>query len=767
MPAFFPTRWTWAATILGLATALAAFAQRSSVSHRQFAPNVIVPQSRSFAMGRAAVAEIRQVRVGVDILEQVATTTMDIHLRNPSGARIEAELVVPVPDGAAVRSFSYQGASSEPTARLLPRDEARKIYNSIVAKSRDPALLEFVGLNLIRSSVFPVEAYGEQRVRLVYEHLLTAEGDRVDYLLPRSETISSSAAWNVTVRIKSKQPIATAYSPSHALTTTRQSPHALTVTMTEAASREPGPFQLSYLRERGGMAASLLAYPDASGDGGYFLLLAGAPTGSAEKDEAVLKREITLVIDRSGSMSGRKIEQVREAARQVLGGLGEGESFNLLTYNDSVDSVSGASMFVTPETVRRAGDYIAGIKAGGGTNIHAALSEALRRKSADGSLPIMLFLTDGLPTVGETSEAAIRDLVLKSNPYHRRIYTFGVGLDVNTPLLEKIAFETRAAATFVLPGEDVEVKVAQVFKRLKGPVLADTALRVLDSKGAQIAGRVHELFPARLPDLFEDGQLVVLGRYRGNEPLHFELSGNSGRRRRTFNFTFDLKSATVRNAFVPRLWASRKIAMLTDEIRQQGADAAALVRHARTGATPHAAVVNPKLRELVDSIIRLSTEFGILSEYTAFLAREGTDLGRPEAVRAEATRNFRSRAIAVRTGRASINQDRNLAFQKGQSSVNRSNSYVDANLNRVQVTNIRQVADRAFFRRGNRWVDSRLISNAANIKPGKVIEFGSRAFADLMRTLERQGRQSSIALRGDILLEVNGEPVLIKGLAQR
>ena len=190
-----------------------ALGQTSVSRQRPFAANVVVPQSRSFVVGRAPAVQIQKVDVRVEVVEQVATTTMDIGLYNPSGRRLEAELLVPVPDGAVVRSFTFQGAAAEPTAQILPHEEARRIYNEIVAKIRDPALLEFAGYNLVRSSVFPVAARGTQKVRLVYEHLLPADGNRSDYVLPRTESLAYDVPWSIRVTLKSKRPISTVYSP--------------------------------------------------------------------------------------------------------------------------------------------------------------------------------------------------------------------------------------------------------------------------------------------------------------------------------------------------------------------------------------------------------------------------------------------------------------------------------------------------------------------------------------------------------------------------
>ena len=242
---------------------------------------------------------------------------------------------------------------------------------------------------------------------------------------------------------------------------------------------------------------------------------------------------------------------------------------------------------------------------------------------------------------------------------------FGVGVDVNTPLLEKIAYESRATTTFVLPGEDVEVKVAGVFQRLKGPVLADPNLSIGETTTRR---RARDLIPGRIPDLFEGDQIVVLGVYNGEEPLEFTLRGNYRGRPRVFQFRLALDQATTRNGFVPRLWANRKIGLLVDAIREQGGTTGVVSLEAKR-------TTSSATRELVDEIVRLSTEFGILTEYTAFLAREGTDFSQKDQVLSEAENLFRSRAIQTRSGLSSANQDLNNQNQKVLSCVNPRNKY--------------------------------------------------------------------------------------------
>ncbi|MEX2218562.1 MAG: VIT domain-containing protein [Phycisphaerales bacterium] len=713
----------------------------------------------------------------VSIDDQVGTTTLVMTLHNPGHTQREAQVLVPVPEGVSIRSFGIDGMGPEPTAKLLPRDEARRIYEGIVRRSLDPGLLEFVGYSLIRSSVFPVPPGGTQTVRLTYEALLPAErgsgengADRIDYILPRSEGLAGTGVqWTMSVDLRARRPISTVYSPSHEIALERISEKHIRVKTTASAGAAAGSFRMSYLLtpEKDGLSATVLAYPDAEvGEGGYFMLLAGLPARSAD-DAKKVKREVTVVIDRSGSMRGEKMKQAREAAVQVLEGLLDGERFNIVDYSDSIASFEDKPVVKDEESMRRAREYLKGIQANGGTNIHDALIEALRPAPTPGMLPVVLFLTDGLPTVGQTGEAAIREAAKKANTGERRIFTFGVGFDVNGPLLTGIARATRATSTFVLPEEDVEVKVGQVFRKLSGPVMAAPKL-ALASRGEQGGSRLRELQPGELPDLFDGDQLVVLGQYTGKEPVTMRIAGSYLGKDQTFEVKFDPTAATVKNAYVGRLWATRKIASLLEEIRLAGANPS-------SGTAPG----DPRLKELVDEIVRLSTRWGILTEYTAFLALEpGSDLaaahrefappaaaapGAParRAAMSKVTENVRLRAQDARAGQSAVSQEMNLSYQIDAKCLDEANVFWTRDMKRVQLDGLCQVQDKALFRRAGRWVDSALIH--AEQEPEATIEFASDEYFRLCDDLVKQNRQGILAQRGDLYLVHNNLRTLVKG----
>lgn len=730
------------------------------------AANIIVPQSRSFRVAPMPPSDsgrvgITAVSADVTIRDGAASTTLTIDLHNRSRQREEAVLLLPVPAGAVVSAFDFQGAGAEPSAEVLPAHEARRIYDRIVSQIKDPALLEFAGLSAVRTSVFPVEAGGSQRVRLTYEHILEADGERFDYVLPRSESLELRRPWTVNATVVSQRPISTVYSPSHKVIAQRLSAGEFDVALEGGSSSDAGAFRLSYLvASEQGLSGTLFAYPDPSvgggAGGGYFLFMGGLPAGVSERADHP-RREVTIVIDRSGSMAGAKIDQARDAAMQIVEGLEPGELFNIIAYSSTV--MKFAPMPVPKDEGSRAEAlrFIASIQPRGGTNIHDAVYEALAQRATPDAIPLVLFLTDGLPTIGKTAEVDIRDMVERANPHERRIFTFGVGHDVNAPLLERLADVTRGKAAFVLPGEDVELAVARVFRQLQGPVFAGLTFNVLGADGKPTTRRVDDLIPQIVPDLFDGDQLIVLGKYVGAEPIAFRLDGRFLGRASTFRFDFDLAHATTRNAFVPRLWASRRIAFLIDEVRQAGA--ASGERPPLPGET---ILASPAYQELIDEIVRLSREWGILTEYTSFLAREGTDLTDEQALKLGCQVQLEDNAVRRRAGAEAVRQSLNSVSRKWQATANISNEFIDLEGHDVEFTQVQQMNDRALYKRGGTWIDSRIVAgDNDSLVPDSVCAIGTDTYRALTARLAGENRAGVLSLSGDLLLLVDGKVVLV------
>lgn len=730
---------------IGLALAAPASPQEGATPDlRQW----IAPTTRNVAFAPQAAASpvvVTAFDAHVRIQGRVARTTLQIALRNPGVRPAEAELLLPVPDGAAVSGFTFEGTGPAPSARLLPATEARGTYDDIVRRLRDPALLEFAGRAAVRSSVFPVPAGGTQAVRLTYEETLPRDGTRVDYELLRSTALDGAAPFTLTLEVVGEPAPAAVYSPTHDLRPANPGGHLFRVS--EAAGQASGTFRCAILEAHEGLQASVIACPDAEGPGGTFLLFAGL--GGEEKSDP-LPREVTIVLDRSGSMGGEKFDQARRAALQVLEGLRPGESFRIVDYSEQAASM-GPARTKSSETMAAARTYLANLTAGGGTNIAAALEMALQAPPAEGFLPVVLFLTDGRATVGPTREQDLNAVVAASNEHERRLFTFGVGLDVNAPLLDAIALGSRATSAYVTPGEDIELAVAGVFRRLQGPLATNLDLHVFDPEtGADDATAVRDRLPREVPDLFAGEQLVITGRYTAAKPIGFALTGRTAEGPRTARFTADLTRADSRNDFVARIWATRRIAELSDAIRQATGD----------GADPGTLLTDPRTKELAEESMRLSVRFGVLSEFTSFLALEGTSLADWNTLTAQTRTNLVVQNTANRWGQQAVDIARNTVGQ--------ANAVVPGNHNflwqddqLLPTANVQPTQRGMLVQRGNERIEGQLLEGleGALPTPDETVVVGSEAYLRLVDELVEDRRNDVAAYGGNVVYAHRGRVI--------
>ncbi len=542
--------------------------------------------------------EVQYQRIYADLTDGVAVVEVRQTFRNPLPQMVEGQYVFPLPDGAAVGDFEMKIDGKVMKGEVLDKDAARRTYAEIVRRTRDPALLEFLGNRLYQTSVFPISAGAAVDVRLTYTRTLDEQGGLGLFehpLRPRggAETSSLIGELTVQVKLKSTPPLTSVFSPSHKCDIRRSDDHEATISFEQTRVRPDRDFSLYYQRKDAQFGLSLLTHRS-PGEPGYFLLRISPRVEIAA--EQTQPKDIAFVVDTSGSMGGDKIAQARRALKFAIQSLAPQDRFNILTFSTDVRPFRDGLVSAEADVRAAATEFAEQIQAAGGTNINQALLRALRDHPRDPTRPyLVVFLTDGQPTVDVTDPEQILRNVTGANaagPHQVRLHVLGVGSDVNTHLLDKLAEASRGARDYCTETEDLELKLSAFVTRLASPVLTDLKLSFGGLK-------THDVYPRELPDLFRGNDVVVLGRYEGGDRHAVTLDGRLLGDARQFSFDGDFSAAGRSNEFLPRLWANRKVAYLLDEIRLRGSN-----------------------RELVDEVIRLATRYGIVTPYTSALVLE-------------------------------------------------------------------------------------------------------------------------------------------------
>jgi Ca-activated chloride channel family protein len=532
-------------------------------------------------------------KVDIQIDEQVTVTTVEQTFRNHTSRPLEATYVFPVPRGASVNKFTMWVDGKETAGELVEAKKAREIYNGIVRRTQDPGLLEYLGNDLLQMKVFPVPANGDQKVKLSYTAVANREEGVVEYIYPLKTDGKATAtleAFSISAVIKSQHGITNVYSPTHALTVKRVSDKEVVVNFDRNQGLLDKDFQLFFDLGDKDVGLTALGHRPISSEPGYFTLLV-SPKVEMPKGYQV-PRDVVMVLDTSGSMRGVKMEQARNALKYCLKNLDAKDRFALIHFATTVNRYRDDLLEVNPEQLGRATKWVEGLQATGGTAINDALLSALAYRSKDeGRSFTVIFFTDGQPTIGETDVNKIIKNTLDKSTASTRIFTFGVGDDVNATMLDKLAEDTHAVSTYVRPAEDIEAKVSGLYAKISNPVL--TNLKLAATNGITFS----EVYPTRLPDLFYGGQLIVMGRYTGKGPAAIKLTGMVGMEEKEFVYEYTFADKTDdKREFVEHLWARRKVGYLLDQIRANG-----------------------EKKELVDEVTSLAKRYGITTPYTSWL----------------------------------------------------------------------------------------------------------------------------------------------------
>ena len=703
--------------------------------------------------------KIESLDVNARLIDQVAQVQVSQTFVNTGSRQMEVAFIFPLPYDSAIDGLTLLVDGKEFAGRLLSAEEARRRYEEIVRKNQDPALLEWIGTGMFQTSVFPVPAGAKRTVTLRYSQLCRQADGLTDFLFPLQAAKYTSEPLEklrIRVSIESTAPIQNVYSATHQVDIERRGATLAVVTHESTNVLPADDFRLFYDANQQGIGASVISYRP-QGEDGYFLLLASPSLAAADAVQAA--KTVVFVIDRSGSMSGEKLDQARAALKFVLNNLREGDLFNIVAYDSTVESFRPELQRYNDTTRQTALAYADGLYSGGSTDINAALGRAMGMLTDTNRPTYVIFLTDGLPTAGETGEAAIVNNCEQANGVRARLFAFGVGYDVNSRLLDKLARANFGQSEYVRPDEDIEAAVSRLYNRIGAPVLTGVNVEMFSTGVKSANARLSRVFPKEPFDLFLGDQAVVVGRYSnpGNGENKVRLTGTVAGEQRTFEFPADLASVSRddTNAFVARLWATRRVGEIIDEIDLKGRN-----------------------EELVKELVDLATRHGILTPYTSFLADETSDI---RDVAENTTRSLESVAdLSATTGEVAFGQrtakgllqravaapasgfggglggaldeaeEQKLLANRGRGAV-----YFDHRRNKqVAQTTVWNLGRKTFFQKGGRWIDSSITEEEE--QQAQKIERYSREYFDLVA---RYGKEVSkyLAIDEPIMVQLDGQ----------
>ena len=565
--------------------------------------------------------------------DRVARVELSEWFRNEGRRVAEGEYFYPLPGEAAFAGFSLWQGGDELRGEMMDRHRAREIYEEIVRRRADPALIELAGHGLLRARIFPIEPGQERRVQLRYTQLLGSTGEALHFRyaggiagsepggprpLPlredrrdrdeeqrddrrngrRLEERDRAARTDFELVIEEGDSYLDPFSPTHALEHERRGGR-LIVCLEEELE---GELSIFLPPARAAVGLTVAAHRPAGEDG--YLMLTLSP-GRAEP--VAEPRDVTVVMDVSGSVAGEKIRQARSALHALLASLEPEDRFRMIAFSNAVRVQREDWQAAESAALDEASDWVERLDADGATNVAGALAEAFRLEPGEGRLPVVIFLTDGLPTAGEQDPERIAAAAERARG-RARVFAFSVGYDVNTHLLDRLSAAARGSTDYVLPGESVERALSLLAAKIRHPVLTDVEL-------AGFPVQLRELYPVSIPDVFADQELVLLARYRGEGEGELAVTGRRAGRTERFAVVASFPSMSDDHAYLPRLWASRKLGHLTRQIWLEG-------------PTP----------SLVEEIRQAALRYGLPSEYTAYLVTE------PERTLADGRRGERREA---------------------------------------------------------------------------------------------------------------------------
>ncbi len=545
------------------------------------------------------LAPLNKLTVDASLSDTMATTAEQRTYRPPThtGCRGLAPSVTfyrPLAHGADVASILVGGDNR--VAEVLTAAEADALRVELTLKLRDPVVLRDLGLPMlvVGGIAAPTEGFNPSvELAVTLQQPLMSRGTLKGVSVPTDWHRQPAGSVDVTVTATTDAQLRTLYSPYHTLAVTRGGAHTLTGTY--QGWQRCTAFEVTLLIATGDEPVRLDLLPFRyDGDGTFMALLS---TPASPPDDTVSPRDIALVIDTSGSMEGEKMQQARDALVSVLGQLQPQDSFSVVAFDGAITPFADTAVAATDANVSQAQAFVEELAADGGTNIYDALKAAFASfASGTGHARYVVFLTDGQATNGETDTDAILAMAASHNEVGARLFTFGIGHDVNTVLLDKLAMASGGDALYVQPGQAVDAAVEQFFGQIADPVLTNPVLDVAEIGGVQ-------LFPAAPGDLFAGQTVAILGRYEQPGAARIRISGEVAGRAVDYTWDVVLPEHAVTEGYVPRVWAKRRVGALLQEIKLGNSDPA-----------------------LVEEVRTLAHRYGVITDFTYFKLNDDGDM---------------------------------------------------------------------------------------------------------------------------------------------
>jgi Ca-activated chloride channel family protein len=698
------------------------------------ADGMILPETLN-----AGYLGVRYHRVEVSIEDNHAVTRVEQAFHNPYDFHMDGQYLFPVPPDAILSDFqaTVDGQAQEPVRQDSATTNAA--LHTAVEQQRDSSLLRYVDWESLAFDL-SLPPGASCRVDLAYEEVLAPVGGMYRYHYTLStERYSSQPLEEVslTVDIHSSAGLANVYSPSHDVTVERPESGPTRASWEAQQVLPMDDFELFFAPADGGFGAGLLTDQR---DGDDHFLFTFSPE-SELAPHSILPKDIVFVMDRSGSMGGEKIEQARDALHFVLGQLDENDRFSIVSFNHELMTLAQTLQPVTADVLANARRYVDRLTAAGDTDLEAALQTGLQALAASehrAAAHIVVFLTDGLPTAGVTDYTLIAERVAQANAEaDNRLHVFGVGYDVNTHLLDRLAADNRGTVTYVQPGEDLETALTEFYSHIAHPVLTDVSV---EFEGLEVS----QLYPETMPDLFQGSTLMLTGSYRAtSEVVAVRVRGRAGAEEREYAYRFDL-SQTGDYDFVSRLWATRRVGALLDRVRVEGEN-----------------------EELKEEIRELGLEYGLVTPYTTFVIEgQASGAASQENMALYDDRAYLSQVSGETTVRARV---QNLAYQNaGQASLAAgANTFQYAGSSVAQISTAS--ADDSTQMSGLN-VDLSLLQGQegladpitlewieSNVGVDRIVTFGSDEYFALAadpvaRSFLQSGRNAVFAYHGEVIL---------------